>query len=125
MILLNIDEIIKLHEKLISRTGGSFGIRDNNLLESAVFSAMNSFNGEEIYPTVEEKSARLAFSLINNHCFTDGNKRIGVLVMLLTLNINDIKINYTQAELINLGLSVAKSEMKYDDILMWINNHKN
>lgn len=86
---------------------------------------MNSFNGEEIYPTIEEKSARLAFSLINNHCFTDGNKRIGVFVMLLTLNLNDITISYSQKELIAFGLSVAKGEMKYEDILLWINNHKN
>lgn len=125
MILLNTDEIIDIHKKLISRTGGSYGLRDENLLESAVYSAINSFGGEDVYPTVEEKAARLAFSLISNHCFIDGNKRIGILAMLLTLNINNINISFSQQKLITLGLSVAKGESKYEDILSWINKHKN
>ena len=85
MILLSVDEIKALHSKLIQKTGGSDGIRDENLLESAVYSALASFLNEECYPTVEEKAARLMFSLTNNHAFLDGNKRIGVLVMLMTL----------------------------------------
>lgn len=124
MILLTAEEVIELHEKLIERTGGSHGLRDRNLLESAVFSAMSGFADSEAYPTVEEKAARLLFSLTNNHAFVDGNKRIGVLTMLMTLQLNNIKINYTQAELISLGLSVADGKTEYAQILDWILEHK-
>lgn len=84
MILLTVDEIIGLHEKLVDATGGSAGLRDRGLLESAVYSADASFDDIALYPTVEEKAARLAYSLIHNHAFADGNKRIGVLAMLMT-----------------------------------------
>lgn len=124
MILLTVEEVIALHEKLIERTGGSHGLRDRNLLESAVFSAMSGFADSEAYPTVEEKAARLMFSLTNNHAFVDGNKRIGVLTMLMTLQLNNVKINYTQAELITLGLSVADGKTEYAQILDWILEHK-
>lgn len=124
MILLTVDEIISFHRKLIEKTGGSFGIRDINLLESAVYSAEASFGEEECYPTIEEKSARLMYSLTNNHAFVDGNKRIGVYAMLITLEANGVKIRYTQKELIDLGLSVADSSMDYEKILKWINGHK-
>ena len=124
MILLTVEEIIALHDKLIERTGGSHGLRDQSLLESAVYSAMSSFADNEAYPTVEEKAARLMFSITNNHAFVDGNKRIGVFTMLMTLQLNNIKINYTQAELISLGLSVADGKTEYVEILDWIMEHK-
>ena len=124
MILLTVDEIIAFHKKLIEKTGGSFGIRDINLLESAVYSAEAAFGEEECYPTIEEKSARLMYALTNNHAFVDGNKRIGIYVMLITLEANGIKIRYTQKELINIGLCVADSSMDYEKILKWINDRK-
>ena len=76
MILLTVEEVMALHKKLIERTGGSDGLRDQSLLESAVYSAMTGFEGSEAYPTVQEKAARLMFALTNNHAFVDGNKRI-------------------------------------------------
>ncbi|MDO4618777.1 MAG: type II toxin-antitoxin system death-on-curing family toxin [Clostridia bacterium] len=124
MILLTTDEIIELHSKIINRTGGSDGLRDINLLESAVYSAMASFADTESYPTTQEKAARLMFSLVTNHAFVDGNKRIGVFVMLMTLKLNNIEIKYTQAELISLGLSTAAGQTDYDGILNWIKTHK-
>ncbi len=124
MILLTVDEMVALHSKLISKTGGSDGLRDRGLLESAVYSAYGSFGDEEVYPTIEEKSARLAFSLISNHSFVDGNKRIGVLVMLVTLKLNNVTLQYTQEELVRLGLSVADGSAGYDEILKWIKEHK-
>ena len=92
MILLTVEEVITLHNKLIERTGGSDGLRDRSLLESAVYSAMTGFEESEAYPTVQEKAARLMFALTNNHAFVDGNKRIGVFVMLMTLQLNNVKI---------------------------------
>ena len=124
MILLTVEEVTALHNKLIDRTGGSHGLRDQSLLESAVHSAMSGFEGSEAYPTIEEKAARLMYALTNNHAFIDGNKRIGVFTMLMTLQLNNVKINYTQAELISLGLSVAAGKTEYVEILDWIMEHK-
>lgn len=123
MILLTIDEIIELHGKLVAKTGGSNGLRDLGLLESAVYSAQMSFGDEEVYPTVMEKAARLMYAIVSNHAFVDGNKRIGVFVMLMTLRLNGIILQYTQSELIELGLSVAAGKLKYEDILNWLQSH--
>ncbi|MFI3214229.1 MAG: type II toxin-antitoxin system death-on-curing family toxin [Eubacteriales bacterium] len=124
MMVLTVNEIISIHSKLIIKTGGLDGIRDISLLESAVASANNSFDDFEQYLTVEEKSARLAFAIIGNHAFVDGNKRVGILTMLMTLKLNQVVIMYTQKELIELGLSIASGVCKYDGIYEWIIKHK-
>lgn len=123
MILLTVDEIINLHSKLVAKTGGSDGLRDIGLLESAVYSAMGGFGDEEAYPTIEEKVARLMYALVNNHAFVDGNKRIGVLVMLTTLRLNSIELKFTQTELIELGLQTASGKADYEQILEFIKSH--
>lgn len=123
MIILTIEEIIGLHSRLIQKTGGTDGLRDRGLLESAVYSSQSSFNEEEVYPTVEEKSARLMYSLVNNHAFVDGNKRIGVFVMLITLKLNGIVLDYTQEELVRLGLETASGKADYNTILKFIKTH--
>ena len=124
MITLTVSEILRLHQKLLDATGGLSGTRDLGLLESAVYSANQVFGEEEAYPTVEQRAARLAYAITQNHPFVDGNKRSGMLVMLMTLRLNHVQIQYTQAELIQLGLSVADNSYRYEDILAWINNHK-
>ena len=124
MITLTVSEILRLHQKLLDATGGLSGTRDLGLLESAVYSANQVFGEEEAYPTVEQRAARLAYAITQNHPFADGNKRIGMLVMLMTLQLNHVQIQYTQAELIQLGLSVADNSYRYEDILAWINKHK-
>ena len=124
MITLTVSEILRLHQKLLDATGGLSGTRDLGLLESAVYSANQVFGEEEAYPTVEQRAARLAYAITQNHPFVDGNKRIGMLVMLMTLRLNHVQIQYTQAELIQLGLSVADNSYRYEDILARINNHK-
>lgn len=124
MTLLTVDEIVNLHDKLIIKTGGLNGVRDIGLLESAVFNSYSEFDGIESYPTIEEKAARLAYSIVNNHAFIDGNKRIGILIMLMTLKLNNINLTYSQQELIYAGLSLADGRYQYDDILEWILNHK-
>lgn len=123
MMLLTVDEIIALQEKVIAKTGGSFGLRDRGLLESAVYSADSAFGDVEVYPSLEEKAARLAFAITGNHAFVDGNKRIGMLVMLLTLRLNGRAVVHTQAELIALGLGVADGSLGYVEILAWITAH--
>ena len=94
MIKLTIDDIMLLHEKIIDKTGGIRGIRDVGLLEMAVSSPFVSFDGEDLYKTVEEKAEQLCNSLIRNHPFLDGNKRIGILAMLVFLDLNGKKIEY-------------------------------
>lgn len=123
MTCLTIDEVILLHEKLLSATGGSAGLRDQGLLESAVWSMDAAFGDVERYPSTEEKAARLAYALISNHAFVDGNKRIGILAMLVMLDLNDVTLKCSQAELVELGLAVANSQAGYDDILAWIYHH--
>ncbi len=117
MILLTVDDIIMLHDKLLKATGGLPGLRDRGLLESAVFGINASFEEVEQYPTVEEKAARLCYALISNHAFVDGNKRVGVLAMLMTLRLNGVVLQYTQQELIDLGLGIATSNEAYQNIL--------
>lgn len=124
MILLSVEEINLLHEKLLAATGGTPGLRDKGLLESAVFGVNAGFEDIEQYPTAEEKAARLAYALVENHAFVDGNKRIGMLAMLMTLALNEVVLQYTQTELIELGLGVASGLIKYDGILNWIEQHK-
>lgn len=124
MILLTVDEIVMLHDKLLKATGGLPGLRDRGLLESAVLSINAGFDDVEQYPTVEEKAARLAFALIGNHAFVDGNKRVGVLAMLMTLQLNGVMPQYTQQELIDLGLGAAGGKLAYQDILRWIVTHQ-
>ena len=109
MIKLTIDDIMLLHEKVIDKTGGIRGIRDIGLLEMAVNSLFSSFGGEDLYKTVEEKGQQLCNSLIRNHPFLDGNKRIGILAMLVFLDLNGKKkLNITDEEIVSLGLRIAK-----------------
>lgn len=124
MIRFNSEKVKLLHQLMAEATGGSVGVRDEGLLDSALESAFATFGGTELYPSKEEKSAKICYSLVANHAFVDGNKRIGVYVMLSFLELNGIKIEATDADIIKLGLSVADGSMKYEEILDWINSHK-
>lgn len=121
---IDLDNIILFHNKIIQQTGGSHGLRDRNLVESALNKAYVSYDGKDLYPTVEEKIAAITYSLIQNHGFVDGNKRIGIAIMLLLLKLNNIGIEYTQQELIDLGLGTAAGEYKQINILHWIKDRK-
>ena len=94
------------------------------MLESALESAFASFDGVDLYPTKEEKGARLGFTLISNHAFVDGNKRIGMYVMLTFLEVTGIKLEATNDEGAQVGLSVADGKMKYEDVLAWVKEHR-
>ena len=94
------------------------------MLDSALNSCYQTFDEKELYPTKEEKGARLGFTLVSNHAFVDGNKRIGVLVMLSFLEVNGIKLKFTDDELIELGLGLASGKLSYENLLDWILKHK-
>lgn len=118
------EKVLLLHQLLVQETGGADGLRDEGLLESAIESTYATFQGEELYPTKEEKAAWLAWSLISNHAFVDGNKRIGVCTMLSFLKANGINLLCTNQELIDLGLRVADGTYGYEYILGWIIRHR-
>ena len=124
MIRFDKDKVLLLQQLVIESSGGSAGVRDFGLLDSAIESAYQTFGGVELYPTKEEKGARLGYNLVSNHAFVDGNKRIGLLVMLSFLAINGINLKYTDDELIEIGLSLADGKMKYDELLNWIKSHE-
>ena len=105
---------------ITQETGGDPNIRDIALLESALESAFATFDGKELYPSKEEKGAKLGFSLISNHAFVDGNKRIGMYVLLTFLEINGTPIDPSSQEVARVGLAVASGEMDYEDLLQWI-----
>ena len=124
MIKFSKEKVLLLHQLIAQETGGSVGIRDEGLLESALETAFSSFDGKEFYPTKEEKGARIGHSLISNHAFVDGNKRIGVYVMLTFLEVNGIRLDCTNEEVVHVGLSVADGSMDYDALLAWIKEHR-
>ncbi len=124
MIKFSKEKVLLLHKLLIEQTGGEDGVRDISLLESALESCYATFDGKELFPSKEEKAARLCFGLISNHAFVDGNKRIGVYVLLTFLEVNGISLKVTNKELVNLGISLAEGTMKYDSLLNWIKAHE-
>ncbi len=124
MIRFSKDKILLLHKIIAEATGGGVGVRDEDLLDSALESVYAGFGDTEFYPTKEEKGARLGYTLISNHAFVDGNKRIGVYVMLTFLEMNGIRIKCTDEELVHIGLSVADGSMKYEELLQWVTEHK-
>jgi death-on-curing protein len=120
MIKFSQEKVLLLHQLITEETGGDPNVRDIALLDSALESAFASFGGQELYPTKEEKGARLGYALISNHAFVDGNKRIGMYVLLTFLETNGIKLRPTNEEVARVGLAVAAGEMKYQDLLDWI-----
>ena len=118
-------QILMLHTQLIQQTGGSEGVRDYNLRDSALETPFQSFGGDELYPTIQAKAARLGYGLIKNHCMIDGNKRIGTHAMLVFLALNGIELKYTQKELYETILDVAAGKIEYEDLLQWVLDHRN
>ena len=118
------EKVLLLHQLMAEATGGDGGVRDEALLESAIENIFATFDGVELYPSKEEKAAQLGFSLISNHAFVDGNKRIGMYLMLSFLELNGIRIDATNEEVAKLGLDVAGGLADSKDILKWIKDHK-
>ena len=124
MIRFTKERILLLHKYITEETGTPSDLRDPGLLESALESAFHTFDGIELYPTKEKKAARIACSLIRNHPFTDGNKRIGMYFLITFLDVNGIALNCTDEDIIELGLSVASGKDDYEAVLDWVNKHK-
>ena len=121
--LPTVEAVLLLHRKLIEQTGGSNGIRSMPLIESALGRAMTSFAGEEAHKTLAAKAAAIGCGLVKNHGFVDGNKRIGIAVMLLVLRRNHFVLTYSQTELTNLGMDIATGQADVEQVITWIEAH--
>jgi death-on-curing protein len=123
MKILSQETICVLHSELIAQSGGIDGVRDAHLLDQSINSPFHTFGGRYLYPTLEAMAAHLAFSLIKNHPFLDGNKRIGILAMMVFLDINDRQITCTDDELIALGWGLADGSIAEAQLVEWIAAH--
>ena len=117
-------QILLLHSELIRETGGAEGLRDEGLLDSAICAPFQSFDGIDVFPSIQQKGARLGYGLICNHAFIDGNKRIGVHAMLVFLALNGIELEYTQQELSDMVLDVAADKLQFEDMVKWVIKHQ-
>ena len=124
MIKFSQEKVLLLHQLITEETGGDPGLRDFGLLDSALESAYATFDGNDLYPTKEEKAARLGFALISNHAFVDGNKRIGMYIMLTFLEVNGIRLDCTNEDVVEAGLGVASGKMSYEELLAWVKSHR-
>ena len=121
--MITIKNILRLHELSIITYGGSQGIRDQGLMESAIARPYQTFGGEDLYPTVFEKAAALTESIIINHPFIDGNKRTGFLAMLIILEIGNLKITASNDATYNFTIQISTGEMKFEEIVLWLKNN--
>ena len=124
MIILSKEQVIKLHASLIKAAGGSEGIRDEGMLDLALNNPFQSFDGKDLYPSIQAKAARLCFGLVRNHAMLDGNKRLGTHVMLVFLALNGYELYYSQKELSDVILALASGDIGEKEILQWIIEHQ-
>lgn len=124
MIRLSKEQVILLHQRLIETAGGSTGIRDEGMLESALSNPFQSFGDVELYPSIQAKAAQLCFGIVKNHPMIDGNKRLGTHVMLVFMALNGYELLYTQQELSNTILDLAAGKIGFETILQWIISHQ-
>lgn len=112
--------ILQLHELSIKEYGGSHGLRDEGLMESAISRPYQTFGGDDLYPTVFEKAAAIAESIIINHPFVDGNKRTGFLAMLAILDEADMVLNAEKDEIYSLVIDISTGAKSFDVIVEWL-----
>ena len=123
MIWITADDVIQIHSRIIQRSGGMDGLRDRASLEAAVSAPMQSFGGQDLYPTTVEKIARLGYGLASNHAFVDGNKRIGAMMTQLLLKWNGFQMSLCSGELADMFIAIADGSAEESDLLVWIQGH--
>ena len=120
IIYLTLEEILIIHEDQIERYGGTSGIRDLALLDSAILRPQTTFSGKDLYETLFEKAASLMHSLIMNHAFIDGNKRTGAVSTFIFLELNNLQISVKESELVDSVLRIEKEKWKINRIAEWL-----
>ena len=118
---LTLNEVIELHDEGIKLHGGSYGIGDKGKLESAVAQPQMTFDDQDLYPTLVEKAAALAFSLSQNHAFIDGNKRVAQAAMETFLDLNGYEIYAEVDEQEQIFLQMASGELSRENLVKWLN----
>lgn len=116
-------EILSIHDELIRQDGGSFGIRDEGLLDSAIYQPQATFGGELLHPTIAEQAAAYLFHITNNHAFIDGNKRTAFAAMVTFLNLNEYELNMTQEQAYELTIKVAENKISKEELIEFLNNY--
>lgn len=123
IVFLTLDEVLAIHHKEVEKFGGSHGVRDLNLLESAVYRPQSSFMGEDLYPTIFDKAAALMHSLLMNHAFVDANKRTAIVSTSYFLHLNGYKIKMEQKEVVEFALKVESKQLDLEQISLWLKEH--
>jgi len=123
MIWITADDVIQIHSRVIQCSGGMDGLRDRASLEAAISAPMQSFGGQDLYPTPVEKIARLGYGLASNHAFVDGNKRIGAMMTQLLLKWNGYQMSLRSGELADMFIAIADGSAGESDLLAWIQRH--
>jgi len=118
--MISIDDILLLHERSIKDYGGSKGVRDLGLLESSIARPFQTFAGNDLYNDALKKAAALVESLIINHPFVDGNKRIGALAMIAFLKESNYYLTASSEKLYEFIISISTGGIKFDAILVWL-----
>lgn len=117
---LTLDEVLAIHHEEVEKFGGSHGVRDLNLLDSALQRPQSSFMGEDLYPTIFHKAAALMHSILLNHPFIDANKRTATVATAYFLNLNGYSIEVKQKELVEFALKVESKKMDLEQIAKWL-----
>lgn len=121
MIKISVSQVIEINKTVISKTGGTFTILNEDLLEQSVNSIYQTFDGNELYPNILDKASQICYSLCKNHCFEDGNKRTALVTMLVLLDINGYNINnLNHNSMYNLIYNVAEGSSNKNNITEWL-----
>ena len=122
---LSAENVIQIHFEVVEATGGSQGLRDTGLLESAVGRPQSTFSGKDLYTTIFRKAAALIHSLLLNYAFVDGNKRTATVVMIELLIFNGKEFEATNKEVVELAMWIEGKKPTIEQISKWIKNHSN
>ena len=120
---ITVKDVLLLHNLAIDATGGSHGLRDLGLLESAVLRPEASFDGEELYPDIFLKAGALIHSLLRNHAFVDGNKRTSMFSAMTFLELNGYEFVSEQMEIVNFALKIENEKLSVEEIADWLKTH--
>lgn len=123
MIWITAEDVILIHSRIIWHSGGIDGLRDRGGLEAAIAAPLQSFGGQELFPSDVEKIARLGYGLATNHAFIDGNKRIGAMLTQLLLQWNGYRLKLHSGELADMFIAIADGSANEPDLLRWIEDH--
>jgi death-on-curing protein len=118
--MISVKQALEIHEIVVGQFGGSMGIRDSGLLQSALARPFQTFGGEDLYPDFFSKAAAMGQSIIVNHPFVDGNKRTGYVLMEAILRVGNIKIIARNDDLYNFIISISTGEIKFEEIVRWL-----